>query len=109
MDKKGTSGTADTKLNTVHQNQISGIQIQVGDKNSAKVVSTIASDGMLVSWDLANLEKLMNGLKIWFKKPTFNLILFQYYQIISLFFYSKMVEIIGFMNLISEKQFQRTR
>jgi len=64
VDKKGTSGTADTKLNTVHQNQISGIQIQVGDKNSAKVVSTIASDGMLVSWDLANLEKLMNGLKI---------------------------------------------
>ena len=28
----GVSDTADTKLNTTHQNQISSIQIQVGDK-----------------------------------------------------------------------------
>ena len=28
----GVSDTADTKLNTTHQNQISSIQIQIGDK-----------------------------------------------------------------------------
>ena len=31
-DKMGVSDTADTKLNTTHQNQISSIQIQIGDK-----------------------------------------------------------------------------
>ena len=60
----GKSDSADTVLNTTHQNQIPGIQIQEGDKSSAQVVSTIASDGLLVSWNLGNLESLMNGLTL---------------------------------------------
>jgi len=63
-DTKGKSDSADTKLETTHQNQISNLQIQEGDKNSAKVVSTVAGDGRLVSWNLENLETLMKGLKI---------------------------------------------
>jgi len=63
-DTKGKSDSADTKLDTTHQNQISNLQIQEGDKNSAKVVSTVAGDGRLVSWNLENLETLMKGLKI---------------------------------------------
>lgn len=63
-DKMGVSDTADTKLNTTHQNQISSIQIQVGDKTGANMVSTVAGDGKLVSWDLRNVEKMMKGLKL---------------------------------------------
>lgn len=63
-DKMGVSDTADTKLNTTHQNQISSIQIQIGDKTGAKIVSTVAGDGKLVSWDLRNVEKMMKGLKL---------------------------------------------
>jgi len=63
-DKMGVSDTADTKLNTTHQNQISSIQIQIGDKTGAKIVSTAAGDGKLVSWDLRNVEKMMKGLKL---------------------------------------------
>ena len=60
----GKSDSADSKLDTTHQNQISNLQIQEGDKNSAKVVSSVAGDGRLVSWNLANLETLMKGLEI---------------------------------------------
>jgi len=60
----GVSDTADTKLNTTHQNQISSIQIQIGDKTGANMVSTVAGDGKLVSWDLRNVEKMMKGLKL---------------------------------------------
>jgi len=63
-DKMGVSDVADTVLNTTHQNQISCIQIQSGDKNSASKISTSAGDGKLVVWDLKNLEKQMKGLKI---------------------------------------------
>jgi len=63
-DKMGVSDTADTKLNTTHQNQISSIQIQIGDKTGAKIVSTTAGDGKLVSWDLRNVEKMIKGLKL---------------------------------------------
>jgi len=63
-DKMGVSDTADTKLNTTHQNQISSIQIQIGDKTGANMVSTVAGDGKLVSWDLRNVEKMMKGLKL---------------------------------------------
>jgi len=63
-DKMGVSDTADTKLNTTHQNQISSIQIQIGNKTGASVVSTVAGDGKLVSWDLRNVEKMMKGLKL---------------------------------------------
>ena len=61
----GKSDSSDTVLKTTHQNQIPGIQIQEGDKSSAQVVSTVASDGLLVSWNLGNLETLMNGLTLW--------------------------------------------
>jgi len=64
QDLKGKSDSADTVLKTTHQNQIPGIQIQEGDKSSAQVVSTVASDGLLVSWNLGNLESLMNGLTL---------------------------------------------
>ena len=60
----GKSDSSDTVLKTTHQNQIPGIQIQEGDKSSAQVVSTVASDGLLVSWNLGNLETLMNGLTL---------------------------------------------
>lgn len=63
-DKMGVSEVADTILNTTHQNQISCIQIQKGDKNSAEKITTSAGDGKLVNWDLRNLEKTMKGLKL---------------------------------------------
>ena len=63
-DKLGVSEVADTILNTTHQNQISCIQIQKGDKNSAEKITTSAGDGKLVNWDLRNLEKTMKGLKL---------------------------------------------
>merc|ERR1711956_125781 len=46
------------------ENQISSIQIQIGDKTGANMVSTVAGDGKLVSWDLRNVEKMMKGLKL---------------------------------------------
>jgi len=64
QDLKGSSDSSDTVLKTTHQNQIPGIQIQEGDKASAQVVSTVASDGLLVSWNLGNLDTLMNGLTL---------------------------------------------
>ena len=60
----GKSDTADTVLKTTHQNQIPGIQIQEGDKGSPQVIFTVASDDLLVSWNLGNLESLMNGLTL---------------------------------------------
>lgn len=63
-DKLGVSDVADTILNTTHQNQISCIQIQNGDKANANKISTSAGDGKMVVWDLRSLEKTMKGLKI---------------------------------------------
>jgi len=63
-DKMGVSDVADTILNTTHQNQISCIQIQSGDKNSASKISTSAGDGKLVIWDLRSLEQQVKGLKL---------------------------------------------
>merc|ERR1712012_312926 len=63
-DKMGVSDVADTILNTTHQNQISCIQIQSGDKNSATKISTSAGDGKLVIWDLRSLEQQVKGLKL---------------------------------------------
>merc|ERR1712156_1246405 len=63
-DKLGVSDVADTILNTTHQNQISCIQIQNGDKANANKISTSAGDGKMVVWDLRSLEKTMTGLKI---------------------------------------------
>ena len=60
----GKSDSSDTVLKTTHQNQIPGIQIQEGDKSNAQVVSTVASDSLLASWNLGNLETLMNGLTL---------------------------------------------
>jgi len=56
-DTKGVnaSDVADTKLNSTHQNQISCISIQSGDKEAAQKISTSAGDGKLVIWDVTNL------------------------------------------------------
>jgi len=64
MDKLGSSEVASTTLNTTHQNQISCIRIQNGDKSSANKISTSAGDGKLVVWDLRTLEKQLKGLKL---------------------------------------------
>lgn len=60
-DKLGQS-EMDSKLNTIHQNQISEIRYYSGDKSSPHTMSTVAGDGKLVLWDLAALK--MKGLKI---------------------------------------------
>ena len=64
MDKLGSSEVASTTLNTTHQNQISCIRIQNGDKSNASTISTSAGDGKLVVWDLKTLEKQLKGLKL---------------------------------------------
>jgi actin related protein 2/3 complex subunit 1A/1B len=63
-DRTGQSEVADTVLNTTHQNQVSCIRIQSGNKNHAQKLSTTAGDGKLVIWDLRSLESKMKGLKI---------------------------------------------
>ena len=62
-DKIGQS-TTDTVLNTTHQNQISCIQIQKGDKTRAEKISTSGGDGKVVVWDLRTLEKQIAGLSL---------------------------------------------
>ena len=63
-DALGTSEVATTALSTTHQNQISCIQIQDGDKTCANKISTSAGDGKLVVWDLRALEKQLKNLKL---------------------------------------------
>jgi actin related protein 2/3 complex subunit 1A/1B len=62
-DRTGQNEVDNTVLNTTHQNQISCINIMVGDKERADRVSTTAGDGKLVIWDLRSLEKQLKGLK----------------------------------------------
>ena len=62
-DKIGKD-TTDTVLNTTHQNQISCIQIHVGNKDRAEKISTSGGDGKVVVWDLKTLEKQIEGLTI---------------------------------------------
>jgi len=62
-DKIGQS-TTDTVLNTTHQNQISCIQIQKGNKARADKISTSGGDGKVVVWDLRTLEKQIAGLSL---------------------------------------------
>ena len=62
-DKIGKD-TTDTVLNTTHQNQISCIQIQSGNKDRADKISTSGGDGKVVVWDLRTLEKQISALSI---------------------------------------------
>ena len=62
-DKRGTEST-DTKINTTHQNQISCIMIQSGNKDEADKISTSDGNGKVVVWDLRALERQIDGLSI---------------------------------------------
>ena len=68
----GVSDTADTKLNTTHQNQISSIQIQIGDKiskkffqdqNTSNTVSAIKNDNFESEDNAGKSESRDNQIK----------------------------------------------
>jgi len=63
LDKHGVKDTT-TKVSTTHQNQISSIQILSGDKSNADQISTSGGDGKVVVWNIRNLEKEIQALKI---------------------------------------------
>lgn len=64
LDKRSTSEANDTKLDSIHQNAITNICQYVGEKGNIRSFSTSGMDGLLVIWDIAALEKVMQNLKI---------------------------------------------
>lgn len=64
LDRNSRLENSDTYLEYIHQNAISWVAIHSGDKSSAKKVSTSGLDGQLVIWDLNNLTRSMQNLKI---------------------------------------------
>lgn len=64
LDKQARTETADTNLDSIHQNAITCVCIFVGSKEKAVKISTSGSDGQLVIWDLPSLERSMANLKI---------------------------------------------
>ncbi|KAJ3827877.1 actin-related protein ARPC3 [Lentinula raphanica] len=59
-DSRGqtSSGTTDTKLNTVHQNTITSLRPYAGSPGQITQVSTTGVDGKLVIWDIASVSAL---------------------------------------------------
>nr|CAG4644775.1 EOG090X05RK [Leptodora kindtii] len=64
LDRQARTETNDTSLDTLHQNAITGLCLHNGTKASATRFSTSGADGLLVIWDLKNLEPAMQGMKI---------------------------------------------
>lgn len=63
MEKIGQKGEVSTKLNTIHQNTITGLQV-VGGQEGIDKVSTIAKDGQMVVWNFRSLESSIAKLTI---------------------------------------------
>ena len=63
LDRHGKNDTT-TKLNTIHQKQISCIQILSGDKSKAEQISTSGGDGKVVVWNIKTIEEDVRALKI---------------------------------------------
>ena len=63
LDKHGKNYKV-TKLNTIHQKQISCIQILTGDKSKAEQISTSGGDGKVVVWNIKTIEEDVQALKI---------------------------------------------
>lgn len=59
-----TAESDDTILDSIHQNAISYVAIQSGNKERATKISTSGLDGQLVIWDLNTLTRSMQNLKI---------------------------------------------
>ncbi|KAJ4475719.1 actin-related protein ARPC3 [Lentinula aciculospora] len=59
-DSRGqtSSGTADTKLTTIHQNTITSVRPYAGEPGQITQVSTTGVDGKLVIWDTASVSAL---------------------------------------------------
>lgn len=64
LDKQARIETADTNLDSIHQNAITCLCIYAGGKERATKLSSSGSDGQLVVWDLFSLEKTIQNLKI---------------------------------------------
>lgn len=64
LDKQARIEMSDTSLDSIHQNAITCLNIYQGNKKSATKISTSGLDGQLVVWDLASLEKAIQGLRI---------------------------------------------
>mmetsp|Transcript_7216 Transcript_7216/g.18535 ORF Transcript_7216/g.18535 Transcript_7216/m.18535 type:complete len:378 (+) Transcript_7216:65-1198(+) len=65
LDKKGSADTSKTAttVQSTHQNSISEISIFEGDKDGAKMLSTIGVDGKIVFWDVPKIADT-NSYKI---------------------------------------------
>lgn len=64
LDRNSRLENTDTVLDCIHQNAISWVAIQSGDKERATKISTSGLDGQLVIWDLNTLTRSMQNLKI---------------------------------------------
>lgn len=64
LDRNSRLENTDTVLEYIHQNAISCVSIYAGDKERATKISTSGLDGQIVIWDLNNLTRSMQNLKI---------------------------------------------
>lgn len=64
LDKRAESDSADTILDSIHQNSITSIVIYQGGKEAASKISTSGLDNQLVIWDLNTLTRSMKGLNL---------------------------------------------
>lgn len=64
LDRQARIETSDTNLESIHQNTITCVCLYTGSKADASKFSTSGLDGQLVIWDLASLERAIQGLKI---------------------------------------------
>lgn len=64
LDKRATTGSTDTTLDTTHQNAISQISVfAVDGSGNASKFCTTGVDGRLVIWDCRSLESQIAGLR----------------------------------------------
>lgn len=63
MDKRAQSGTADTSVQSTHQNAITQIYPMSGPRESLTSFTTTGVDGKLVVWNCKSLESQIAGIK----------------------------------------------
>lgn len=63
MDKRAQSGTADTSVQSTHQNAITQIYPMTGARESLTAFSTTGVDGKLVIWNCKSIESQIAGIK----------------------------------------------
>uniref|UniRef100_A0A336M8T0 Actin-related protein 2/3 complex subunit n=1 Tax=Culicoides sonorensis TaxID=179676 RepID=A0A336M8T0_CULSO len=64
LDRRNEQESADTVLDSIHQNSITNTVIYSGDKEAATKISTSGLDNQLIIWDLKTLTRSMQGLNL---------------------------------------------